>query len=280
MSIYIKTGSAITYLQSFLERQTNLYQNSMDQLSTGNKYPFVGDNPIAVCTSAKLDVRIGVNNQASSNINLGKDMLMMVDEAQDNIISNLGRIHDLCVQASSGTYTSENKDYILKELRTRLNYIDSAADSTNFNNINLMDGSGSSLFLQIGSSADAKMYIGDALINVHTNALGIDLNSTVTGETWTLQDIQDYASSIESATDTLLGTRALLGGYLNRLDFVGSTITNMNNNLTENKSLIMDTDTAEASAEMVKYQILQEASVNILTQANQVPSWALGLLNR
>lgn len=279
MSIYIKSGSANTYLKSILERHTTSYQKSMDQLSSGNKYNSVGDNPIAVCTSAKLDVKISANNQAVSNVKVGGDMLAMVEDSQENVISNLERIRDLCVQAATGTYTAEDKDSLLKEIRTRLDYINSAAESTKFNNINLMDGTSSSIFLQIGISSDATMDIGDALIDVHTEALNIDLYDTVTGGAWTIDDIDNYMDNVDDAIDTLLSSSAKLGGYLNRLDFVSGSLTVMNDNLKENKSLISDTDMAESSADMVKYQILQEASASILTQANQVPSWALQLLH-
>lgn len=279
MSIYIKFGSVSTYLQSILERQTTSYQKSMDQLSSGNKYNSVGDNPISVCTSAKLGVKISANDMAASNVKVGENMLTMAEESQDNVISNLERIRDLCVQAATGTYTSEDKEGLLKELRARLSYIDSAAESTNFNTINLMDGSGSSIFLQIGVSSDATMDVGDALIDVHPETLNIDLDDTVTGETWTTDDIKTYMDSVDNAVDTLLASRAKLGGYLNRLDFVSGTLSVMGDNLAENKSLISDADVAESSADMVRYQILQEASASILTQANQVPSWALKLLN-
>lgn len=280
MSIYIKSGSAITYLQSILGRQTISYQKSMDQLSSGNKYTSVGDNPIAVCTSAKLGVKISANDMAASNVKVSEDMLSMVEESQDNVISNLERIRDLCVQAASETYKPEDKDYMLKEIRARLNYIDSAAESTNFNNINLMDGTSSSIFLQIGPSSDATMDVGDALIDVHPETLDVDLDGTVTGETWTTEDIKKYMDNVDNAIDTLSGSRAKLGGYLNRLEFVSGTLGVMGDNLVENKSLISDADVAESSADMVKYQILQEASASILTQANQVPSWALQLLEK
>lgn len=280
MSIYIKSGSAVTYLQSMLERQTISYQKSMNQLSSENKYNSVGDNPVAVCTSAKLDVKISANNQAASNVGVGEDMLTMVEESQENVISNLERIRDLCVQASTGTYTAEDRDFLLKELRARLSYIDSAAESTKFNNIHLMDGTSSSIFLQIGANSDATMDIGDALIDVHTETLDIKLNSTITGGNWSEEDIESYMDNVDDAIDTLLGANAKLGGYLNRLEFVSGTLGVMGENLAENKSLISDTDVAESSADMVKYQILQQASASVLTQANQVPSWALQLLQR
>ena len=278
MSIYIKSGSALPYLQSILNGQTTSYQKSLEQLSSGNKYTSVGDNPIEVCESAKLQVRINSNKQASDNVSIGKDMLSSTENYQDIMLSNIQRIRDLTVQAASETYTATDKDAILSEIKARLNFIDSTSTSANFDGVKLMDGSSSATFLQIGSNSDATMPIGDALIDTHANALGIDLPG-VTGATWTTADIQTYIGNLDTATDTLLAAGAKIGGYLNRLDTASQTLTKMNENLIENKSVISDTDTAKACADLVRYQILQQGSASILVQANQAASWALQLLN-
>lgn len=280
MSIYVKSGSALTYLQSILNDHTASYQKSMEQIASGNKYTSVGEDPISVCESAKLQAEIDANSRSSDNVDLGKDMLSMTEGYQENIMSNIQRIRDLSVEASNGTYSSADKDDILKEIRARLDYIDNTASSANFNGVNILDGSANNVFLQIGSNSDATMDVGSALIDVHTAALNIDIDPAVTGENWTMDDIGNYINNLDAATSTLLGNCAQLGGYLNRLDSVSDTLTTMGNNLTNNKSVISDTDTAEASADLVKYQILQDASVSILTQANQVSSWALKLLSR
>lgn len=279
MSMYVKSGSTFTYLQSILDAHTALYQKSMDQLASGNKYPSVGDDPMLVCESAKLQVQIDANTKAADNVSIGKDMLSMAEEYQGNIMSQIQTIKDDCVQIANGTYKDVDKDYILKDIRTRLSYIDNTATSTNFNKLHLLDGSASNTFLQVGPITNATMSVGSALIDVHPAALDIDLDPTINGANWSLTDIETYMDKLDSATTTLLGTRAQLGGYMNRLDALSGILTNMNDNLTNNKSVISDTDTAETSADMVRYQILQQASASILAQANQVPTWALQLLN-
>lgn len=279
MSIHVNAGSALTHLRSMLDEHTNLYQKSMEQLGSGTKFTSTADDPIDVCNSAKLAVKIDVNKQADSNIQLGKDMLNMATDSQMDVSSNISKISELCMQISNGTYSTNDKDDILKEIRVRLAYIDSVADSTNFNNVKFMDGSASSLFLQIGSTSSSTMAVGDALIDTHTVALGIDLPAAVNGSNWTAASIATYMNNLNAAVSTLTNTNAKLGGYINRLDFVSGTLTNMNENLTENKSIISDADTAEVSADMVRYQVLQQASVGILAQANQVPTMALTLLN-
>lgn len=280
MSIHIKAGSAITYLQSILNDNTNAYQRNMEQLSSGNKYTKVGENPINVCESVKLQVKIDSNNQASDNISVGQGMLSMTEGYHNTITSNIQRIRDLTQQAANGTYGSDNIDAILSEIKGRLDYINKISSSASFDGVGLLDGSSSSIFLQIGSITDATMDVGDALINTHTDALGIDLPPTATGDTWDEVQARAYLDSLDDASQELLDADAKIGGYLNRLDAASQSLSKMNDNLTENKSIITDTNVAEATAEMVKNQILQEASASVLMQANQVSSWALQLLGK
>lgn len=282
MTIQSTAGSALTYLQSYLSQHTSSYNKSMDQLSSGNKNPNFGDNPVEVSKSAKFSVGISANNRASDNVNLGKDLLSTAETTQETIVSNVGRIRDLCVQAANGTYTASDKDAIILEIKSRLEYIDSTADTTKFNGIKLMDGSANALTLQIGTNSDAIMDVGDGLINVHTNAAGLDiaLPAGTTGATWTTAAIGTYMDKLDAATTRLITASDTLGAYQNRLDFASDTLNSMNQNLTSAKSQVTDTDTAEVSANLVRYQVLQQASVSILAQANQIPAMALALLHR
>lgn len=280
MTIYIKAGSAVTYLQSILNNNTTSYQKNLEQLSSGNKYTTVGENPIDVCTSAKLQVRIDSNDKAVDNIQIGQGMLSMTEGYHSTIISNLQRIRDLSQQAANGTYGSDSIGGIMEEIKGRLNYINKISGSASFDGVGLLDGSSSSIFLQIGSNTSAKMTVGDALIDTHTATLGIDLPPTATADTWGGTQAQSYLDTLDAASQKLLDADAKIGGYLNRLDAVSQSLIKMNDNLTENKSIITDTDIAAVTAEMVKNQILQQASASVLLQANQIPSMALSLLKR
>lgn len=277
MSIH-KTGSTMTNLDHFINIHTSLYQQSMEQLSSGNKYTSINDNPVELCHSIKLGAQINTSQRASSNIALGQDMLSMTEGEQENVLSNVERIRDLSVQAANGTLTPNDKDAILTEIRSRLKYIDNAADSTNFNNIQLLDGTTGTVNLQIGTSSNNTMDISDAFNDVHTTALGIDLAPSINGSNWTNAQIGDYLSKLDTATDTLINTSAQIGSYLNRLDTASKALDNNSTNLTQKKSIIADADVAEVSADLVKYQIAQEASVSIFTQANKISSLALDLL--
>lgn len=276
----INSNSTLTHLQSFLNSHTNAYQESMQKLSSGTKYNSVADNPVAVCHAEKLSSKIEANKSANSNVTIGSELLSTAESAQDNVIYNLERIRDLCIQAANGTYSSQDKDSILAEIKSRLEYINYSANSTNFNNIKLLDGSANSLKLQIGINSNDRINVGDALIDVHTSALDIDIDSSITGENWTGEDILNYMNKIDDAITKLIGTSSTLGAYLNRLDTVSDSLIRMKNNLIDKKSTIIDADVAEASANYVQNQILQQNSVSILTKVNGLQSLALSLFGR
>lgn len=280
MSLSSLTSSTMGRLQHYLDIHTNDYQDTMDKLSTGNKYTNTKDNPVAVCDSAKLAVKINTNNTANSNVELGNDVLTLAEESQGNIISSLTRINDLCVQILNDAYSTDDKNSILEEIKARLDSIDSLANGTAFNDIKLLDGSADSLTLQVGTRSNDTIVVGSALIDATTEGLDINLDDVHSIDDWPTEDIQDYKTKLETATGTLINSSSKLGAYQNRLTFVSDTLTSVNNNLTQKKSVISDADVAEESANLIKYQILQQASVSIFTQANQVSSMALSLIQK
>lgn len=280
MSLSSLTSSTMGRLQNYLDIHTNDYQDTMDKISTGNKYTNTKDNPVAVCDSAKLAVKINTNNTANSNVELGNDVLTLAEESQGTIISSLTRINDLCVQILNDAYSTDDKNSILEEIKARLDSIDSLANGTAFNDIKLLDGSADSLTLQVGTRSNDTIVVGSALIDATTEGLDINLDDVHSIDDWPTEDIQDYKTKLETATGTLINSSSKLGAYQNRLTFVSDTLTSVNNNLTQKKSVISDADVAEESANLIKYQILQQASVSIFTQANQVSSMALSLIQK
>lgn len=282
MSIHKTAGSASVYLQQLLDRNTTAYGKVMEQLSSGYKFTSVGDDPVGVTKTAELDVKIGVNSVVSDNVAVGKDLLLMASEAEDNVMNNLQRIQDLVLQIANETNTTEGRDGIIAEIRGRLQSIDYISNSTNFAEVNLLDGSASNLVLQIGAESGATLDVGVALINVNSTVLGgdITLDPSVTGDNWSESDITAYLDSIQLAMQEINTAQGQAGGFLKRLDYTSSTLSTVNENLEQLQSSIADVDVAAATSELIKYQILQQASASVLTQSNQVASWALDLLRK
>lgn len=275
-----KLGSTMTHLLNYLNEHTTSYQKTMEQLASGNKYSSINDAPVEVSESIKLAVQIQTNKRADSNIQLGQDMLSMTEQYQEDNVSNINRIRDLCMQALNGSYTATDKDAMLNEIRARLAYMDQTANNANFDGIHLLDGSASPMNLQIGTTSNDTMNVSAAFIDSHTTALGINLPGTVTGANWTNAQINAYVNNLDTASNTLIGVCTQIGGYMNRLTSVSDTLDATNTNLSEKKSVIADADVAASSAKLVQYQIAQQASVSIYAQTNQMSSLALTLLNK
>lgn len=265
-------------IQGYLDQYTSSYQSTMEQLSSGSKYNSISESPVDYCQSGNLKAGISANNNIIQNVALGNDLLSIAEGAESNVSSNISAIRDLCLQAASETYTSTDKDKILSEIRAKLSYVDLTSQSTTFAGKNLLDGTCTSLPIQISSTANDKIDVANSLLDVKTTSLGIDLAPTVTGANWTSSDIYAYMDKLDLAINSLTTSVTNIGNYSTRLDAATVKLTNMNQGLTELNSSISDTDVAEASSDVVKFQILQQSSVSILVQANQMVEAVYSLL--
>lgn len=289
MSITLSSQVSTGHIRNVLYKNTDLYQQSLEQLSTGVKFLHTGDDPIAATQSIALTTQISATAQSLSNIGIGGDMLNIAADGQQQVISSLQRIRDLCMEAANETYSATDKDSILAEIRQRLSAIDDIADNTTFNGHNLLDGSCGStsanpLTLQTGANSSSRLDVSSALINVHVSQLGtganIDLRigAGVNGTNWTTTAIEAYVDKIDSAIPQLINASAETGSYINNLKRCSSGLDSMTNDMIASRSVIADTDVAQVSADMIKFQILQEASVSILTQANQMKQLTYSLI--
>lgn len=281
MSIYLSSQVASIHIQSFLNQSTTEYQRVQQQISSGNKIVSVGDDPLGLTKSRVLETQISGNAKAISNAEIGKNLLSVVDDTQQQVVTSLQRINDLCIQAANETYTSEDKDAALAEIKQRLSAIDTTASTTQFNNVKLFDGSVTSLKIQTGITSKTNIDVGSSFTKLYTSAIGGDirLGAGVTGATWTTDDIHIYMDKVNKAITDLTNNRAVSGAFTNRLSMASNNLSVMNENLTQTNSSLIDTDVATASTELIQQQILQQASASILYQANQIPEMTLNLLH-
>lgn len=293
MSVVVNTNVASLIAQDNLSRNTSALQRSMQQISSGLRINSASDDAAGLSISESIKTQINGNTTAMNNIADGKNLLSIAEGGQVTVTDHLQRIYELCVQAANETYKASDKNNIIAEIKQRVADISNIAKSTTFNGVTLLDGSKTALALQTGSGSDATVNsidIGAALSDVRACILGgyadvtggcdhgIHIAAATTGTTWTTAQVREYMTKINNVIGTLTSNRALLGAYGNRLDSTASNLSVMNENLTQTKSRITDVDIAQASSEMVKYQILQKTSASILTQANQLPALAISLL--
>jgi flagellin len=209
---------------------------------------------------------------------------------------HLARIRDLCVQVANGIYSTTNRSVILDEIKQRIEDIDTQAKSMNFNGVKLLDGSVPELVLQVGAgsdnatnSIDVGPVLPDSTVDKTASGNGLDIYLKVTTGTpidatwaniadWDHDSIMSYMDKIDVAINDIVSRRSSLGAYMSRLEGTYDNINTTYTNLTESNSRIVDLDYAQASSDMIKYQILQQVSTSVLAQANTVPQMALSLL--
>jgi len=286
MSIVVNTNVAALIAKRNLTANTNNLTKSIERLSSGYRINRASDDAAGLAISENLSGQIKGNSQAINNVQDGINMLQIAEGGLSVINENVQRIRELCVQAANDTNSSSERGAIMSEVQARLLDIDRIAKSSSFNKIKLLDGDANSVVLQIGASSTLStntIDIASVLVRSTTSAgyLNIaNLGSTtpVTSSTWTGTVIRNYLDQLDDALSDVATRRSKIGAYMNRLQSALSNLYSTNENLEAATSRIKDVDIATETTNMTKYQILQQASASVLSQANSLPQIALKLI--
>ena len=260
--------------QRNLSSVTNRLSDNFRRLSTGLRISSAADDAAGLAISERLRSQVRSLDQAKRNANDGISMVQTAEGALNEVSSILTRLRELSIQANNGTVSGADKDTLNEEFESLVNEIDRIGNSTEFNDIKLLDGSLPSVSFQVGFGTAAGIDTLDVTLEEATaNNLGLDtLNIGSTGS-------QNAAiTAIDDAINTVSGLRGSLGAVQNRL---GSTINNLaiqTENLSAAESRIRDVDVAYETAQLTRNNILQQASISVLAQANAQPQAALSLL--
>ena len=278
MSIVVNNNIASLIAQRNLGNNTSNLIKSIERLSSGFKINHASDDAAGLSISENLRGQIRGNKQAINNVQDGINLLQIAESGLTVMNENIQRIRELCVQAANDTNATSEKNAILSEINARIADLDRIALATKFNGIGLLDGSLTVLQLQIGPGASSTnaLDLSSVLTKSNASTLGISLNTT--GATWTSTKIRSYLSSLSTALNIITSQRSNLGAFQNRLESAYENLSAMTENLQSAESRIRDVDVAEETANMTKYQILQQASAIVLAQSNRLPQIALTLL--
>jgi len=279
MAITINTNIQSLNTQRHLGKAQDNLAKSMQRLSSGLRINSAKDDAAGLAISDRMTAQIRGMNQAVRNSNDAISFAQTAEGALGEMTNILQRMRELSVQSANATNSTDDRTALnseFSELKAELNRI---VETTKFNGKELLDGTyATGAEFQVGANAGEKIAI--SIGNVATDQLGgtdastkIDQATiaTASGATKSLTSIDDALNQV----DTLRGT---LGAKQNRFE---STIANLNNikeNLSAARSRIVDADIATETSEMTKMNILQQAGVSILAQANQSSSLALSLL--
>jgi flagellin len=273
MGIRINTNVSSLNTQRHLQRSSTEFQKSMEKLSSGLRINRAGDDAAGLAISEGLKSDIRALDQASRNAADGISLVQTGEGSLDEVSSILLRMKELAEQSLNGTLSNTDRGYLNSEFGALKLEIDRISDATEFNGVKLLDSSGGTISIQVGIGTGTSDKVDvDISTARDTGTLGLSAQIDSASGATTAMD------QIDTAISTVTSARSDFGAIQNRLE---SSIRNINmtsENLAAANSRIRDVDIAKETSRMTSYQILQQAGVSMLAQANTSTSLAMSLL--
>ena len=272
LSVKTNTSSLIAQ-RNLAEASTGLAEN-IGRLSSGLRVRSAADDAAGLAISEDFKASIRSLNQAKRNANDGVSMIQTADGALKEIGGLLTRMRELSVQSRNGTVNTQQRGYLNDEFGQLRSEIDRIVNTTEFNGVDLIDGSqASGLSFQVGKDTTADDRLTISIATSSTSALGLGASTiSSTG------GADAAIAALDTAIQSISTRRAGLGAMQNRLSTTMSNLDTYSTNLSAANSRIVDVDVAEETAALTKNQILMQAGTAMLAQANQGPQAALQLL--
>lgn len=270
------------------QRQLNITTGTQskvtEQLSSGYKINRAADDAAGLTISEKMRSQIRGLTQASANAEDGVSAVQTAEGALAEVHDMLQRMNELAVKSANGTNTSADRIAIQKEVNALVSEINRVSQSSQFNTLNLLDGSFTGKTLQVGAANKTEQTIKISITAMNATGLGISklkdpsLDKTSTDTLATQAGAKSAISLITKAIAQVSSQRSSLGAIQNRLEHTIKNLDNIVENTTAAESAIRDTDMASAMVKYSTQNILAQAGQSMLAQANQSTQGVLSLL--
>jgi flagellin len=277
VTLSIVTNVSSLTAQQNLSRTTSALQGSFQKLSSGMRINTAADDAAGLAISERMKTQIRSYVVAERNANDAISMVTTADGALGEVGNILGRMRELSVQSANGSMTSTDRGYLgteFKQLQAEITRIQGAAK---FNERPLLGTTASTVVFQIGLDNASFDQLGitfggfslTSLLSSTTNVAGTTASSSLAA-----------LSTIDNALQTISTQRAKYGASMNRLQVTTDAIQTMRVNLSASNSRIRDVDVAEETSRLASNQVIAQAGVSVLAQANQLPQMAMRLLGQ
>ncbi|MCB0386258.1 MAG: flagellin FliC [Bdellovibrionales bacterium] len=276
MGLTVSTNISSIAAQNTLSRSQRAMDKSFTQLASGSRITKAADDAAGLSISETLKSTIRGYTQAQRNANDGISMVQVAEGGLGEISNILTRMRELGVQAASDTVGDVERGFIDKEVQQLKAEIQRIAESTRFGSTKLLDGSGEEFSFQVDIGNDDfqdRINFDSSAQVATTSELGVD-----GFEFSDKAGAREALEVLETAQRTVNGHRANLGAIQNRLISTTENLGVAVENFSAANSRIRDTDVAQSSAELSRNNILLNASIGVLAQANQTPAAALKLI--
>lgn len=262
--------------QKNLGATQHLMERSMARLSSGFRINQAADDAAGLAISENLKAQIRGLRQASRNANDGISLVQVAEGGLNEVSNMLIRLRELAVQAASDTIGDTERKFTDVEYQQLKSEIQRITEVTSFNGRDLLNGTGGLIDVQVGTHNDAfkdRISFNASAANASLEALGITVNTVATKEM-----AQQSIDVVDKALVSVNAIRANFGALQNRLQSTTANLAISDENLSAANSRVRDADVAAETAEMTRNNILLQAGVSVLGQANQQSQIALKLL--
>jgi len=273
MGLFVNTNVSSLNAQRNLFDSSQSLSTSFERLSSGFRINRAADDAAGLQITDRLTTQIQGLNQAARNANDAISLTQTAEGALGEVTTALQRIRTLAVQSQNGINSSADRTALQKEVTALQNEISRISADTQFGNLDILSGGFSSKFL-IGANAGQTISVNLSRVDGYgAKGLGVDGTdiSTADGASGAL-------TAVTAAISAVGGVRSDLGALQNRFQSTIRNLANISENVSGARSQIRDTDFASETAELTRNQIIQQASLTVLSQANQRPQAALSLL--
>ncbi len=275
MPLIINTNIASLIAQRNLSVSNANLQVSVQRLSSGYRVNSAADDAAGLARADQLRSYSRMIQAAMRNINDGVSAMEITDKAAEQITNILTRMGELAASAAQGTLDNATRSYYNNEYNQLRSEIQRIAQTTEFGGKKLLNGSVTSLTLFIGfkNTTNDELGISLATLTIGTNGLNISSDALTS-----ITAAKSALDTISAALKTVNDARAIYGASTNRLQAALSNLQVTFTNFQAAESRIRDADFAFETAMFTRNQILVQAGVSVLAQANFLPQTVLSLL--
>ncbi|MEM7169525.1 MAG: flagellin [Pseudomonadota bacterium] len=273
----VTTNTAANTALRFLNANAGEAGQSVGKLASGSRIVRASDDAAGLAISTRLSSDVTTLNQAGINASQGASVLQVADGGLSRISDVLQRLKALAAQSLSGVPSDTERAFVDAEFQELLSEIDGIAANTSFNGTSLLDGSTTTQDYFVGT-------VATDLISVDFSALSgiVDYRAATLGIGAQAVDTAANATTaiplLDTALDSISEARANVGAIISRFEFRGQQIATSIENIDAARSTITDVDLAQEQSNLVSSQVLVQAAVSALSQANQIPQSLLRVL--
>ena len=274
MSFSIRTNVGSLNAQRNLFNSSSMLEDSFSKLSSGFRITKAGDDAAGLGISVNLTAQIRSFNQGNRNAQDAQSLMQTAEANLNQTSELLTRMRELAMQSASSGVGNTERGYIQTENTALITEIDRIANSAEYNGQALLNSAATSLTFQVGiRNVAANDRISVSTVDATSATLGVgslDFSTQAASQT--------ALSTIDTALQSISSSRATFGAAGNRLASVIQSIQGSSESLSAANSRIRDVDVAEETSRMARTQVMMQAGVSVLAQANQAPQIALKLL--